>query len=54
MFDLTGRLVARRALGAQPAGEVAVPLALDAAAGVYLVRVTAGDRTARTTITLAR
>ncbi len=54
VFDLTGRLVARRSFGTRPAGEVAVPLALDVAAGVYLVRVTAGEHAARTTVTVAR
>lgn len=54
VFDLTGRLVARQSLGARPGGGVSAPLALDAASGTYLVRVTAGDRVARATLTVAR
>jgi mannan endo-1,4-beta-mannosidase len=53
-FDMTGRLVERRALGTAPAGALAVPLDVPDSAGVYLVRVTAGDRVLRGRFVVAR
>lgn len=54
VFDVTGRLVARQSLGAQPAGPLVAPFPAPAASGTYLVRVVAGDRVVRGTLVVAR
>ena len=54
VYDLAGRLISREPLGAQSAGAVRAALALDVAAGTYLVRATVGDRVAHGTITVVR
>lgn len=54
VFDLTGRLVARQALGAVPAGPLTVPVDTPSTAGTYLVRAIVGDRVARGTLVVVR
>jgi hypothetical protein len=55
LYDVTGREVAVLAEGAWPAGEgSAVIDASEFAAGVYIVRLTAGDASVSRTVTLAR
>ena len=53
VFDALGRQVAVRTLGSQPAGPFETPLSEGLAAGVYLVRVVAGDFHARATLIVA-
>ncbi len=55
VFDVTGRQVAARAIGYQPAGEHAWTLDLDGAApGVYVVRVDAGGSVAHRMLVVVR
>lgn len=54
VFDVAGRRVGRQALRAAPAGALTVPIAAPSAPGLYLVRVTAGDRVVRGRFVVAR
>ena len=50
VYDALGRRVRKEALGHQPAGTVTPRIALPNSAGMYLVRLTAGDRSAARTV----